>query len=81
MGIDRPGDAHHDMTRARDIDPDRVRELLGAGGDLFGHVRCAAWVGGLGQFGHEATVPVSNRRGELRAAEVRRKTIVSLARH
>jgi len=45
------------MTRARDIDPDRVRELLGAGGDLFGHVRCTAWVGGLGQFATRRPCP------------------------
>jgi hypothetical protein len=41
----------------------------------------AASVGGLGQFRQDATLAVSNRCGELRAAEVRCKTIVSFACH
>jgi hypothetical protein len=46
--IDRSRDSHHDMTRRRDFDPDGSSQLVGAGGDLFGHVRSAAWVRGLG---------------------------------
>jgi len=52
----------------RAVDPDGLRQLLGAGGDLFGHVRRAARVGGLVQFRHNATMPISNRCGELGAA-------------
>src|SRR6202142_1263084 len=80
-GIDRSRNSDHDMTRPRDIDPDGARELAGAGGDLFGHVRCPAWGGGLGQLRDDATLHVSNRCGELRAAQVRRKAIGSFARH
>ena len=69
------------MTRPRDFDPDGLRQLVGAGGDLFGHVRCAARVGGLGQFRHDPTTRIGHRCGELRAAQVRRKTIGSFARH
>jgi hypothetical protein len=79
--IDRSRNSHHDMTGPRDIDPDGFRELVGAGGDLFGHVSCAARVGGLGQFRHDAATRIRNRCGELGAAEVRRKTIGGLARH
>jgi hypothetical protein len=79
--IDRSRNSHHDMTRPRDFDPDGFCQLVGAGGDLFGHVRCAARVCGLGQFSHDTTTSISNRCGELRAAEVRCKTIISFARH
>src|SRR5882762_164543 len=33
--IDRSRNSHHDMTRPRDFDPDGLRQLVGAGGDLF----------------------------------------------
>ncbi len=69
------------MARARDFDPGGFRQFFGAGGDLFGHVRGAARVGGLGQFRHDTALRIGNRRGELRAAQVRGKTIGSVARH
>jgi hypothetical protein len=56
------------MTGPRDFDPDGLRQLVGAGGDLFGHVRRAALVRGLGQFRHDTTPRISNRCGELGAA-------------
>jgi hypothetical protein len=66
--IDRSRNSYHDMARPRDFDPDGFRQLVGAGGDLFGHVRRAALVGGLGQFRHDTTPRISNRCGELGAA-------------
>ena len=69
------------MTRLRDFDPDGLRQLVGAGGDLFGHVRGAAPVRGLGQFRHDPAMRIRHGCGELRAAQVRRKTIGSFACH
>ncbi len=46
--IDRSGNSHHDMTCPRDFDPDGLRQLVSAGADLFGDIRCAARVRGLG---------------------------------
>jgi hypothetical protein len=56
------------MTRPSDVDPGGFRQLIGAGGDLFGHVRRAARVGGLGQFRHDVPARIGNRCGELRPA-------------
>jgi hypothetical protein len=69
------------MTRTRDFDPDGLRQLVGACADLFGHVRRAAPVRGLGQFHHDPTTRVGHGCGELGAAEVRRKTIGRFACH
>src|SRR5262249_18498403 len=79
--IDRSRTSTHDMTRPRDFDPDGLRQLVGAGGDLFGHVRSAAPVRGLGQFRYDPTTRIGHRRSELGAAQIRRKTIGSLACH
>src|SRR6202035_2328462 len=46
--IDRSRNSHHDMTHPRDLDPDGLRHLVGASGNLSGRVRSAAPVRGLG---------------------------------
>jgi hypothetical protein len=56
------------MTGPPDFDPDGFRQLVGAGGDLFGHVSGPAPVGGLCQFRYDTTTRISNRCGELGAA-------------
>jgi hypothetical protein len=69
------------MSRTRDFDPDGLRQLVGAGGDLFGYVHSATPVRGLGQLRHDATSRIGQCCGELRAAQVRPKTKGAFARH
>src|SRR6185437_1548772 len=79
--IDRTGYAYHDMTHARSLDADGLRQLEGAGRDLLGYVCAAAPVRGLRQLRDDPAVGIGHGGGQLGPAEVGCKAMGALACH